>query len=341
MVDEAVGDARLVGDVRHAAACGSPGGRRRAPPRRGSGGACRRRLGGARRRPSGVRPRAGGGWPATAACARISSWRVEVEVGDRRRSRGRAPARARRPTGRRSSSARRSAWPRRVLADLVGGDHEALVLDRARAQQDLPVVARRRQRERGRDGEHARAARPRARGRAPGSAGRSRRSAPARRRPAVARRTTSSPGVLVLGLAVLAAADLDVEHVQLAVDRAVGRRRGRRARRCCGFARPSPRSAIEPATRSMPSSRAIAARPRQRRAVERLGAGGGLLRRAEHGPLLRAGRRAAPRRRRPRARAGPPPRGCASRSGVEFSWMAAARARPSPPGLTGQSTPGG
>ena len=35
------------------------------------------------------------------------------------------------------------AQARRVLADLVGGDDEALVLDRAGAQQDLPVVARR------------------------------------------------------------------------------------------------------------------------------------------------------------------------------------------------------
>ena len=32
---------------------------------------------------------------------------------------------------------------RRRLADLVGGDDEGLVLDRPRAQQHLPVVARR------------------------------------------------------------------------------------------------------------------------------------------------------------------------------------------------------
>ena len=31
----------------------------------------------------------------------------------------------------------------RVVADLGGGDHERLVLDRAGAQQDLPVRARR------------------------------------------------------------------------------------------------------------------------------------------------------------------------------------------------------
>jgi len=49
---------------------------------------------------------------------------------------------------------------------------------------------------------------------------------------------------------------------------------------------PSTRSAIEPATRSAELARRRA-RPAQRRAVERLGAGGGLLGRAEHGPLLR------------------------------------------------------
>ena len=40
--------------------------------------------------------------------------------------------------------------PRPVLADLVGGDDERLVLDRARAQEDLPVVARGGERERAR-----------------------------------------------------------------------------------------------------------------------------------------------------------------------------------------------
>ena len=50
------------------------------------------------------------------------------------------------------------ALPGGVLADLVGGDDEALVLDRAGAQQHLPVVARRREREGGRQREHARAA---------------------------------------------------------------------------------------------------------------------------------------------------------------------------------------
>ena len=66
------------------------------------------------------------------------------------------------------------------------------------------------------------------------------------------------------------------------------------------FGSPSIRSAIEPATRSMPSSRAIAARPGDRLAVERLGACAQVLSAAEHAPLLRqqhelrsAGRRIA------------------------------------------------
>ncbi len=50
---------------------------------------------------------------------------------------------------------------------------------------------------------------------------------------------------------------------------------------------PSARSEIEPATSSMPSSRAVAARPRRpRAAVERLRAGAQVLAAAEHAPLL-------------------------------------------------------
>ena len=45
---------------------------------------------------------------------------------------------------------------RRVAPDLVGGDDEGLVLDRAGAQQDLPVVTGRGLGERRGDGEHAR-----------------------------------------------------------------------------------------------------------------------------------------------------------------------------------------
>ena len=168
VVDEAVGDARLVGDVRRRGRRGSPGARTRARPRRGSGGACRRpspaascarpaRGCGAHRAPSAC-PRARsrsrvllgpavgarrGGWPATAAARGSRCWRsrsssatiVALAVG---RLREHEPPRVddhRAPAGVLAAG---------VLADLVGGDHERLVLDRARAQQRLPVVARRR-----------------------------------------------------------------------------------------------------------------------------------------------------------------------------------------------------
>jgi hypothetical protein len=62
---------------------------------------------------------------------------------------------------------------------------------------------------------------------------------------------------------------------------------------------PATRSAIEPATRSMPSSRAVA-RAQAARAVERLGAGGGLLGRAEHGHFSGSTTSSRPPRR-PRA----------------------------------------
>ena len=48
----------------------------------------------------------------------------------------------------RSENARSIAG--RMRAELVGGDHEALVLDRPGADQHLPVVARGRERERAR-----------------------------------------------------------------------------------------------------------------------------------------------------------------------------------------------
>ena len=84
--------------------------------------------------------------------------------------------------------------PPRVLADLVGRDHERLVLDRAGADQHLPVVARRRQREGGRHEQDARARARRGSGRARGSAGRSRSTGPARRRRRSRESTISSPG---------------------------------------------------------------------------------------------------------------------------------------------------
>ncbi len=67
-----------------------------------------------------------------------------------------------------------------VMADLVGGQDEDLVLDRAGAQQDLPVGRAGRPRERSRHGDHPGAARARGSGRARGSAGRNRWSGRAR-----------------------------------------------------------------------------------------------------------------------------------------------------------------
>ena len=126
--------------------CGSPGGRTRARPRRGSGGACRRRP--RRAWPSGVhrpvdrrpavgqrRQRRAGSRPG--ASRSRSAVMKRLAVGGLRQDDAPRVDDHRAPAGPQS---------RRVLADLVGGDDEALVLDRARAQQDLPVVARRRQR---------------------------------------------------------------------------------------------------------------------------------------------------------------------------------------------------
>ena len=109
-----------------------------------------------------------------------------------------------------------------------------------------------------------------------------------------------------------------------------GRRRGRspsgpkctrgvasRARRPRRARRSSRRRGRCPARARSPRAQ------RQRGAVERLGAGGGLLRRAEHGPLLRAARRARRPRRRRRGRAGRPSRGCARGP----AWSSAGRRR--------------
>ena len=109
------------------------------------------------------------------------------------------------------------------------------------------------------------------------------------------------------------------------------RRRGsrRRGRRGCAVLRSrlaASRIAIEPATRSIPSSRAVrraqATRGRRSRSsrAARDDLGG-----AERGPLLRAARRAARRRARRRASGGRPPRGCGRRRRSDVSCTAAAR----------------
>jgi hypothetical protein len=105
-----------------------------------------------------------------------------------------------------------------VRPDLIGGDHEQLVLDRARPHEDLPVVARRRQRERGRQRHDARPAqRERAEelGEAQVVADRQSQLHPA----GELAQDDLRAGLRDGGLAVGAPRDLDVEHVQLAVGR--------------------------------------------------------------------------------------------------------------------------
>ena len=176
--------------------------------------------------------------------------------------------------------------PAGCCADLVGGDHERLVLDRARPHERLPVVARRRQRERRRQRDHARPAH----GEDPVELGEAQ--VVADRQPQLdavggLREHDLLARLLELGLAVGAPADLDVEHVHLAIHRpdlalrvdvhgGVGEL----------LAGPATRSRIEPATRSTPSSRAIARAHAIAGAVERLGRRAQLLLGAHRRPLL-------------------------------------------------------
>ena len=144
VVDEAVGDARPRRRCPTRGTRGSPGGRTPGPPRRGSAGAGR---------PAGaLRPSArtsAGCRPAVGLCPAVGErgqrgadlgLALEVELGDDVALAVGGLARAPVPTGRRSSSARRSRGAA-ARAELVGGEHERLVLDRAGPQQHLPVVA--------------------------------------------------------------------------------------------------------------------------------------------------------------------------------------------------------
>ena len=208
-------------------------------------------------------------WPSSSSPARREH-RAPV-VDDHR-----APARAQRPAGRARG---------RVLADLVGGDHERLVLDRARAQQDLPVRARRRDGEGGRHGDDPRAAD---------------REDPVELREAdvVADRQAQPDAaggradddllarLLVLGLAVDHALDDDVEHVDLAVggaDLAVGADVQRRVAQALGALDALGDRAGDELDAELARDRA---RPRHRRAVERLRARAQVVAAAERAPLL-------------------------------------------------------
>ena len=153
VVDEPVGDAGLVGDVRHAAGVEAlarehaHGGVEDQPPLVGG-------LSAAGRRPSGRhlgRPavRSGRALASEGSRRRISRLARRGRGRRRRRPRGRARSRARAPTGSTIIERPPERMPARVLAELVGGDDERLLLDRAGAQQDLPVVARGGEREGG------------------------------------------------------------------------------------------------------------------------------------------------------------------------------------------------
>ena len=111
----------------------------------------------------------------------------------------------------------------RRLADLVRGDHEDLVLDRARPQQHLPVVAAG---GRGEGGWHRDQASP-AQRQDPVELGEAEVVADGQPEVGIAERGGDDllAGFLELGLAVGDPADEDVEHVDLAVEgevRAVG-----------------------------------------------------------------------------------------------------------------------
>ncbi len=146
----------------------------------------------------------------------------------------------------------------RMAAHLVGGNHKRLVLDRARPDERLPVVACGRQRERRGQRDHARAAH----GEDAEQLGKAQ--VVADRQPS----STPSGGL----------AEHDLLARMLDVGLAVGACRRSRRRTCaaCGrppaerragstctqvlasFSSPATRSAIDPATRSTPSSRAVA-----------------------------------------------------------------------------------
>ena len=196
------------------------------------------------------------------------------------------------------------AWPCEARpgpwrARLRGGDDVGQVLDGAGAQQHLPVVLAGALGERRRHGQHARAAARQRGGTARGSAGRSRSRARAARR-RVSATTTSSPGSTALdSLRCSSAGQVDVEEVDLAVDRERARRRARAAPRCCGRAcRPSTRlgQAAEQEQRERVRARAPAMRAHPG-AVERLRLGDRLALGAQEREVLGQRRRSARRAR--------------------------------------------
>ena len=234
VVDEPVGDVRLAGDVGDAAGVEALAGEdadRRVedlpPP------VDRRCLGHQRRtsrrvaasgRPSGRRLASDG------SDARISLEPLEVEVGGDEALAVGGLRRAPGPRGRRSSSARRSrsaAAPCRTGSAASTNAWFSIARARSRTSQwSRPVASVNADGHREQAGARAR----RGSGRAPGSGGRSRRVSPTSTPPTSAADDLVA-GLLVLGLAVADPADVDVEHVDLAVggdQLAVGRRSGTR-----------------------------------------------------------------------------------------------------------------
>ena len=162
---------------------------------------------------------------------------------------------------------------RRRRADLVGGEDEDLVLDRAGAQQHLPVVPAGGGGEGRGDGEEA--------GAAQGEDAEQLREAQVvadgetKDRAVDGRRDDLLARLLEVRLAVGDAADVDVEHVDLAVGGEVGAVGADQDGSVEGalvegaLAAPPPRSQTLPASRWMPRSRA------QARAASRLGPSSG------------------------------------------------------------------
>ena len=289
VVDEAVGDPRLVGDVGDAGRVEALAGEdadaaSRIWRRLSAGGALRHQASHLRELRPARRPR-GGDWRARAGTRAPAPARRSR--GRRRRSTPR-PAAVARTTPQGSTIAERPKESKcgGALPTWLGARTKSLVLDRPRPQQHLPVVAAGGSGEGGGDGEQAGAAQGEDPVELRESGGRSRRSARRSSSPTGAA-TISLARLLVLGLAVGDAAGVDVEHVDLAVDGEVLAVGADQDRGVEGLSPSSPRSEMLPASRWMPRSRA------QPRAALRLGPSSGsapatqLLAAGEQVPLLR------------------------------------------------------
>ena len=209
---------------------------------------------------------------------------VEVQVGDDRALgvRGGGQDQAPRIDDQRAPTGAQAAG---VVADLVGGDDEALVLDRPRAHQHLPVIARGRQRERGGHRDQLGAAQ----GEDPVELGEAQVVADAHAQLQAVGELGHHDlvaGILGGGLGVHGTVDLDVEQVDLAVDRLdlpVGPDVDAGVEALLGVLDVLEQRAGDQVDAELGGG---AARPRDRRAVQGLGPGGHVLARAEHGPLL-------------------------------------------------------